>query len=154
MVSAGNAAPAFELQDTAGKSVSLQQVLEGGPALLAFFKVSCPVCQLTFPYLQRLSNGTKLRVIGVSQDEPRDTEEFNRRFGIRFTTLLDRRAGGYAASNAYGIAAVPSLFVVEPDGQVSMSVSGFSKRDLEAIGQRVGVAPFAAGDRVPEFKPG
>jgi peroxiredoxin len=150
----GDAAPGFELKDLGGATVKLQDVLRNGPALLAFFKISCPVCQLTFPYLQRLSTGTGLQVIGISQDEARDTASFNERYGVTFPTLLDRRADGYAASNAYGITNVPSLFLVEPDGQISMAGSGFVKRDIEALAARVGVAAFNPGERVPEFKPG
>jgi len=151
---AGDAAPGFELRDLSGSDVKLGDVLKNGPALLAFFKISCPVCQLTFPYLQRLSAGTGMQVIGISQDEARDTESFNQRYGVTFPTVLDRRADGYAVSNAYGITNVPSLFLVEPDGQISMAGSGFAKRDIEALAARVGVAVFNPGERAPEFKPG
>jgi peroxiredoxin len=95
-----------------------------------------------------------MQVIGISQDEARDTESFNQRYGVTFPTVLDRRADGYAVSNAYGITNVPSLFLVEPDGQISMAGSGFAKRDIEALAARVGVAVFNPGERAPEFKPG
>ena len=154
MREAGDRAPDFTLADAArGASVSLADILKNGPALLAFFKISCPVCQLTLPYLQRISGGG-LQVIGISQDEARDTAAFNSKYGVSFRTLLDQRSAGYPASNAYGITSVPSLFLVEPDGQISTAVSGFSKRDLEALGTRAGMPPFTAADRVPEFKPG
>ena len=122
--------------------------------MLAFYKVSCPICQLTFPYLERLAASESVQMIAISQDDATTTEGFNRRLGITFPTLLDESKNGYPASNAFGISAVPTLFLVEPGGQVSTSFSGFSKRDLEKLGERAGVKPFRPGDDVPEWKAG
>ena len=155
MLEAGQRAPSFELKDAAsGAKISLADVLAKGPAVLAFYKISCPVCQLTMPYLSRMAGGSQLQFIGISQDDARDTEKFNRQLGVHIETLLDERSHGYAASNAYRITNVPSLFVVEPDGRISAAVNGFSKRDLEQMGERAGMAPFTSADKVPDFRPG
>lgn len=154
MLGVGDSAPQFQLEDTFGKQRTLQDYLAAKPALLAFFKSSCPVCQLTLPFLERLSKSDNLDVIAISQDSLETTERFRSEFGITFTTVLDQAERGYPVSNAFDIAHVPSLFLVEPDGQISLSVSGFSKKDLEAVGRLAGVAPFEAGERVPEFKAG
>lgn len=153
MLEAGSQAPLFRLKDMQGGAVSLEQILANGPALLAFFKSSCPVCQLTFPYLERLAAGTSIQIIGISQDDVATTQAFNQRFGVTFSTLLDPKEG-YPASNAYGITNVPSLFLIEPDGRIANAFTGFSKRDLEAFAQRAGVAIFRADDNVPEWKAG
>ena len=73
--------------------------------LLAFFKISCPVCQLTAPYLERLAvrNERAVQVIGISQDDAGATRGFANRFGLTFPTLLDSSEDEYPASNAYGI---------------------------------------------------
>ena len=63
---------------------------------------------------------------------------FNQRFGVTFPTLLDQSKEGYPASNAFGISSVPSLFLVEQDGTIAKAFSGFSKRDLEGLGERAG----------------
>ncbi len=57
-------------------------------------------------------------------------------------------------SNAFGITNVPSLFLVEPDGVISLASQGFVKRDLEALGKRAGVEVFRQGEKVPEWKAG
>jgi peroxiredoxin len=152
LIAAGAKAPSFLLPGLAGSTQSLQDILAGGPALLAFFKISCPVCQLTVPYLERLSANKTFRVIGISQDEAGATRGFAGRFGLTFPMLLD--LDDYAASNAYGISSVPTLFVVEPDGIVTKSFAGFSKRDFEELGTRAGVVAFGAEDHVPEWKAG
>jgi len=152
-IEAGSRAPSFQLKDLNGAVVSLDQILAKGPALLAFFKISCPVCQLTFPFLERLSIGSSVQIIGISQDEAGPTQAFHQRFGVTLPTLLDPK-DGYPASNAYGITNVPTLFLVEPDGQVSNAIAGFSKRDLEALGKRTAVEVFRPEENVPEWKAG
>jgi peroxiredoxin len=156
MLQAGARAPEFQLRDLGGAPHTLAGILARGPALLAFFKVSCPVCQYTFPFLERLHQGAAsgaVQIVGVSQDKPGATKDFNQDCGVTFTTLLDD-PGAYPVSNAFAITSVPSLFLIEPDGTVSMSQSGFSKSSLEEAGRRAGVAPFLPGERVPENKPG
>src|SRR5580765_2401694 len=53
-IEVGQSAPGFSLKALDGKEYSLTSLLERGPVVLAFFKISCPVCQFTFPFLQRL----------------------------------------------------------------------------------------------------
>jgi len=150
----GARAPAFQLQNLSGATVSLAEILAKGPALLAFYKIGCPVCQLTFPYLERLAAGSGIQIIGISQDDVGASTAFNQRFGITFPTLLDQAKDNYPASNAFGITNVPTMFLVEPDGHIANTISGFSKRDLEALGARTGVSTFRADENVPEWKAG
>jgi peroxiredoxin len=154
LVEAGAQAPSFRLIGLDQSAQTLEEILTGGPALLAFYKISCPVCQLTAPYLQRLAASNAIQVIGISQDEADATRGFMQRFGVTFRTLLDLSREEYPASNAYGITSVPSLFLVERDGTIARSFSGFSKHDFEAIGERAGVSPFGPDDQVPEWKAG
>jgi peroxiredoxin len=154
VLEAGAHAPSFQLKSLNGGKKSLEDILAAGPALLAFYKVSCPVCQLAFPYLERLAAGSSIQIIGISQDDDSSTQSFNQRFGVTFPTLLDQSKEDYPASNAYGISSVPSLFLVEKDGRITQSFAGFSKRDLEAVGERAGVKPFRPEDNVPDWKAG
>jgi peroxiredoxin len=154
LAAAGGKAPQFRLASVDGSTRSLQEILAGGPALLAFYKISCPVCQLTVPYLERLSASSALQVVGISQDDTKATRGFMQRFGLTFTTLLDLSDEDYPASNAYGITSVPTLFLIENDGVIGRSIAGFSKRDFEDLGVRAGVSPFNADDHVPEWKAG
>jgi peroxiredoxin len=153
VLSAGAKAPGFTLTDISGKKHTLGEILERGPVLLALYKISCPTCQLTMPYLDRIVAGS-LQVIGISQDDERGTQRFRKTYSLTMPTLLDREGDGYQVSNAFGITHVPSLFLVETDGTISLATTGFVKRDLEAIGRRAGVPPFQAEDHVPEWKAG
>ncbi len=151
---AGENAPAVRLKDLSGRTSTLAELAANGGALLAFFKVSCPVCQFTFPYLERLAAGGGLRVFGVSQDDPKATRRFAEEHGVTFPMLLDEAQGGYAASNAFGIINVPSLFLVDAEGTVAYAGEGFVKSDFIDLGRRAGVEVFRQGEYVPEWKAG
>ena len=154
MLAAGALAPGFQLPSLDGRTCTLPDLLESGPVTLVFFKASCPVCQFTLPFLERISTGPALRFVAISQDDEETTLRFNERFGVAFLTLIDGPAPRYPASDAYGIGSVPSLFVVEADGRVSKSFAGFSKKEMEALGARAGIPPFRPEERVPEWKAG
>jgi peroxiredoxin len=154
MLAAGAQAPDIRLPDLNGQGWALAEALKHGPVLLAFFKVSCPTCQLTFPFLQRLADGAPATLLmAVSQDDAAATREFHEAFGIALPTLIDTPRT-YPASNAYQIGTVPSLFLVERTGEISLAVEGFNKAQLEKLGERFGASPFRETDRVPALRPG
>src|SRR5580693_4495841 len=147
---AGNTAPGFSLKGLAGKELSLEKLLERGPVVAAFFKVSCPVCQFTFPFLERIYKrygSDDVTFLGISQDDARDTKDFAKEFGVTFPMVLDEKQRGYPASNAYGLNSVPTIFLIETDGTVKISCMGFDKKDLEsiavALAERKKIAPAA-----------
>lgn len=154
MLKAYSEAPDFKLTDEQGRVETLQDLLLHGPALLAFFKVSCPTCQLAFPFLDRLFREARVPVTGISQNDAAATRQFRSTFGVTFQTLIDPESEGYPVSNAYRIDHVPSLFLVEPDGSISLSETGFSRDIFEQIASRFGGRAFRDGEQVPEYKPG
>ncbi|MBZ5585887.1 MAG: TlpA family protein disulfide reductase [Acidobacteriia bacterium] len=154
LLKTGSRAPDFRLARLDGAETSRKDPIANGPALLAFFKISCPVCQLAFPFLDRIHASGALSIYGVCQNGPEDARDFQRRFGISFPLLLDSRGDDYPVSNAYGISTVPTLFLVERDGTVSNVIEGWSKRDVAALGARAGVNPFRQSENVPEWKAG
>jgi len=161
-IAAGASVPDFQLQDAGGAKRSLAEALKKGPVALAFFKVSCPVCQYTFPFLERLHKAygsEKVTVWGISQDDAADTKEYATEYGSTFPMLLDD--DGFPVSNAYGITNVPTLILVGTDGKAQISNHGFSKKDIEEVSAQfaastgVAVVPiFQASEHVPDYKPG
>jgi peroxiredoxin len=162
-LTAGTAAPEINLLSTAGKKFSLREALKRGPVAAAFFKISCPVCQLTFPYLERIYKaypGSKVSIVGVSQDEQNYTVDFAREYGISFPLLLDD-VNSYPSSNAYDLTNVPTIFFIAPDGEIRQSIVGWDKRDMEALNVDVARASgvpvkplFRPGEDVPDSKAG
>jgi len=128
----------------------------------AFFKVSCPTCQFTFPFLQRLFQtygSDHATFLAISQDDAADTREFCAEYGVSFTALVDEE--GYLVSNDYGLTNVPTFYLIAPDGCVQVDSVGFGKKALEKIAaelaraQGCAAAPlFKPGEVIPESKPG
>ena len=122
-------APAIRLKTLQGESWTLQDELRQGPVVLVFFKISCPTCQLTIPFLDRLAKNSAARIVLVSQDDAQGTKQFLDHFHVQLPVVMDELKV-YPASNAYGITHVPSLFVVEVDGGISWALNGFHRTEL------------------------
>jgi len=153
-LTAGTKAPEISLAAVDGKTFSLQEALKKGPVLTAFFKVSCPVCQYTFPYLERLhkaQGSNKITIVGISQDDKRNTSVFLKDYGVTFTTLLDD-PNGYPVSNAYGLTNVPTWFLIAQDGEIEMSSVGWAKKEVEDLNIRL--AELQQTPPRPLFQPG
>ena len=159
----GNNAAGFSLADATGKNYELSTLLEKGPVVAAFFKVSCPVCQFTFPFLERLHKryGKAATFLGISQDDAKATNKFAEQYGVTFPMPLDESAKSYPASNAYGLTNVPTAFLIEPDNSIKVVCNGFDKSGLEEIAaylaerQQSTPAPlFRADEKIPAHKPG
>ena len=161
---AGVVAPDFSLSTVDGKQVSLKDLLKNGPVLLAFFKISCPVCQYAFPFFERVfqaNRGSNITVLGVSQDNAKNTQAFLREYGVTFPVALDDVASNYPVSSAYGLTNVPTMFLIAPGGEIEVSSVGWSKRDVEDISQRLAeyrhqkpVPIWHPGESVQEFRAG
>jgi peroxiredoxin len=131
--------------------------------LAAFFKISCPTCQYAFPFLQRIyaAHGYKnLTIVGISQNEKKDTAAFVKEYGVTFPVLLDDTRT-YPVSNAYGLTNVPTLFWIAPDGEIEVSSVGWVRKDMEELNQRAADAsaavtkPLFRGDeQVADFRAG
>ncbi|HUO33495.1 MAG TPA: TlpA disulfide reductase family protein [Candidatus Acidoferrum sp.] len=158
----GKKAPAISLNTIDGQKMSLDAALHSGPVLLAFFKISCPTCQYTLPFLQRIFESYRkgpISIWGISQNDREDTIDFCQHFGVTFPVLLDDAR--FTVSNAYAITNVPTLFFVGSDGTIELTSVGFAKSDIEALAQKASqktniplMPPFRPGEVIPAFKHG
>jgi peroxiredoxin len=159
----GKKAPGFSLRSLDGRNFSLEEKLARGPVVLAFFKVSCPTCQYAFPFLERLyqaygHGGTTM--VGISQNDAKETAAFIKEFGVSFPVLLDG-IGKYPVSNAYGLTNVPTIFWIAQDGEIEVSSVGWVKADFEEInrklaetGKALPAVVFKPGEDVRDFRAG
>ena len=129
--------------------------------ILAFYKVTCPTCQLGVPYLDALKSyeSSEFEAIAIAEDPSEAIQDFKRTRGGSLETLTEPPP--YETSAAYGLTNVPTVLLVEPGGRIVQSIVGFNKQaynDLASeIAQRLGVAPVIlcpADDGAPAFKPG
>jgi peroxiredoxin len=162
-LTAGTSAPDFRLQAMDGKQFSLRDALIRGPVVAAFFKISCPVCQYTFPFLERIykaHGGKNVTMIGVSQNTTKDTAAFAKEYGVTFPILLDD-TNTYPVSNAYGLTNVPSIFWIGQDGEIEISSVGWDRKEIEEINRKAAnmsgdeLKPvFHADEQIPDSRPG
>ncbi len=118
----------------------------------AFFKISCPVCQYTFPFLERIykaHGGKNVTIVGISQNERKDTAAFNKEYGVTFPVLLDD-TDTYPASNAYGLTNVPTIFWIGQDGEIEISSVGWERKEIEEINRKA--AELNGGGQKPVFR--
>ncbi|EQB63151.1 MAG: Alkyl hydroperoxide reductase/ Thiol specific antioxidant/ Mal allergen [candidate division Zixibacteria bacterium RBG-1] len=172
LLETGTKAPDFKLSGTDGKTYSFppkadptmsgKEKLSTDLTLIAFFKINCPTCQFTFPFLERLHKnyaGKGFTLWGISQNNQAETLQFAREYKISFPLLLDQN--NYQISYAYGITVVPTLFLIDKNQEILFTCEGFAKEDLDKISQeiaqRIGSSPvniFARESYVPAFKAG
>lgn len=157
-LAAGAAAPEVDLPLWGGGQFHLAAARQKGPVLLAFFKVNCPVCQFSFPFLQRLASraGNGVQVVGVGQNGAEAVARFARQYGVHFPIALD--AGpGHGASRAYGLDFVPAVFWIGPEGRIRRAASGFDRDEFSAIAAEADAGPlFSASElrQLPARRPG
>jgi peroxiredoxin len=162
-LSVGMQAPQFELTTMDGQRFSLQDALTRGPVLAVFFKISCPVCQYAMPFYQRIYNsyGKKnVSIVGISQNEKKDTAEFMKRYGITMPVLLDDTKT-FPVSNAYGLTNVPTSFWMSEDGAIEISSVGWSRQEFEEMAHKAaaetGDTPkpvFQPSEQIADFRAG
>lgn len=150
----GSKVPDFTLGQFA-----LSKELKGGPLLLTFYKKTCPTCQLTYPFFERLHKqyGKKFRIIGIGQDP--ETREFSTQYGITFPMISD--PAPYSVSKQYHLETVPTAFLILPDQKIDFLTVGFVKNELIELSSRIAslsgqsqIGLFKPEENIPEFKPG
>ena len=151
MLGVGARAPSFALPDAfSGEPVG--DPWAEGTTVLAFFKVTCPVCHMVAPKVTALAEGGA-RVLAVGQDPPAALVRYADERGQRVPTVSE--AAPYGLSSAFGVSSVPSLFVVDPGGVVADAVAGWDRDRWNAVAAAVGVPALSAeGDGLPAFRPG
>ena len=158
----GVQAPDFSLADAKGKTHALSGILKESPALVAFFKVTCPTCRLAFPYIERLNQayGDCVPFLGIAQDPLPEALVFAKENGnSSFAILPDGPECPVSAQ--YGLTHVPTLFAVDQDGRIVSTSVGFVKKDLRDLSRilaewsdRLVMDLFPKEDPAPDLKPG
>lgn len=162
-INAGTTAPDFKLQTTDGAQFQLRDALARGPVLAIFFKISCPVCQYAMPYFDRLYKAYgagNVSIVGISQNDKRDTEQFMKHYGVSFPVLLDDTKT-FPASNAYGLTTVPTSFWIAQDGEIELSSVSWLRSEFEEMARKVASAAgialklvFQPTEQIADFRAG
>ncbi len=154
----GSQAPPVEKTDQNGKKHDLSRI--EGWKLIIFYKVTCPTCQLTLPFIEKIHRwyGDRVSVFGIIQDPPDKAKEFMKNYGLTFPQLID--APDYPTSIEYDVQVVPTYYLISPEGSIEITGESFVKKELEGlnevVAQKAGkeVNPLFEDVSVPAFKAG
>lgn len=151
MLTAGDKAPSFDLVDIdSGQSVA--DPWTEGQVLVAFFKTSCPVCKMVAPMLTKLSEAGA-RVVAVGEDPADDLTTYADEQGQKVLTLTE--PAPYAVSEAFGLEAVPTVFLIGPDGEIQEALAGWNRDAWNALAATLGSGPLSTpDDGLRPFRPG
>jgi peroxiredoxin len=148
--------PGATLPDLDGAPRSLAEAWRDGDALVLIGHRTCKTTRQTLPYVDRLwrRRAAGHEVVAVLQDTPEEARELARTLSLEMPLRLE--ADPYPLAQELGLTTVPTLFLLDRDGQIRATSEGFSRADLESFAQRLGVpAPlFTPEDKAPAMKPG
>ena len=152
MLSAGDKAPSFTLPDAEGGE-DVTDPWSDGPVVLAFFKTSCPVCKMVAPMLTKLSDGG-VRVVTIGEDPPDAINAYNDAHDQQVPALSQGEP--YSVSRAYGLEAVPTIFLVGEDGEIRQAIAGWNRDTWNALAADLGLSePLSTpDDGLRPFRPG
>jgi thiol-disulfide isomerase/thioredoxin len=130
--------------------------------VLAFFKTTCPTCQLAFPVygeLERRLRGTA-SVIAMAQDPADKARAWLDECGFE-GPVFDDEATGYEISDEFEIRSVPTVFLVDAGGTIVDMVEGWDRDLTNQLARRIGELTgtelgdvSTPEDGLPPFKPG
>jgi peroxiredoxin len=129
-------------------------------SVVAFYKFNCPICQFTFPFLQKIFERLQaaFSFVAIAQDAADKVISFRDTYGITIPTAMDLPP--YPVSNAYRIEIVPSLFVINEDHWIEIAFESFDKKQIQKtadlLAKKSGQKSFDVfeGAAVPELRPG
>ena len=133
-VAEGDFAPDFVLPVLGGESTRSLSASHGRVRYIDFWASWCPPCRVSVPEivaLQEELGGSRFEVIAINVDERIDDAlNFLERYPVNYDVLSDPRGD---TASAYALRGMPTSFVVDPQGRVTLVHVGFRPGDMKAI---------------------
>jgi peroxiredoxin len=103
--------------------------------------------------LTKLAEGGA-RVVAVGEDPPEAIAQYSAAQGQRVPSLS--QPAPYDVSAAYGLEAVPSVFLVSPDGGIQQAIAGWNRDVWNELAATLGIEePLSTpDDGLRPFRPG
>ena len=133
-VTEGDMAPGFVLPVLGGETTQSLSASHGKVRYIDFWASWCPPCRVSVPAivaLQRKLGGDRFEVIAINVDERlEDAVRFMEHHPMNYVVLSDPSG---ATAGAWALPGMPTSFVVDPEGRVTLVHVGFRPGDMEAI---------------------
>ncbi|MBM3306824.1 MAG: TlpA family protein disulfide reductase [Candidatus Eisenbacteria bacterium] len=121
-------APDFTLPNVEGKSLTLSELLKGGPVVVDFWATWCKPCIKAFPDLQQVLDkyaDCGLRVVAVSIDGPKSASRVGALIaskGHTFDVVLDTSQD---VARKFHVSAVPRTVLINTKGEIVYATAGY-----------------------------
>lgn len=119
---ASGPAPALSGLSVSGEQLDLRQ-LRGKGVLVHFWAEWCPVCRAEQDAIQSISADFSVISVAMQSGDQAAVRHFMEQESLSFPTLADPQ--GEIAGD-WGVSAVPTSFVIGPDGVIDYSEVGFT----------------------------
>ena len=133
-VGEGDAAPDFRLPVLGGEATKSLSGSHGKVRYLDFWASWCAPCRVSIPQiiaLQAELGGDDFEVIAINVDERVDDAlDFVQRFSMNYDNLSDPRGD---IAQAYALSTMPTSFIIDRGGRVTMVHEGFRRGDIDII---------------------
>ena len=128
------AAADFSVRDVdSGSTYSLSD-FRGTVVILDLFATWCSPCQISIPFLIQLNSQysqSELRIISVDADQSESqavVSAFRQEENMDWIVSLDQ---GGLINSAYGTGSVPTFYIIDQDGSIQWTDSGFSNEETK-----------------------
>ncbi|HUT34206.1 MAG TPA: TlpA disulfide reductase family protein [Planctomycetota bacterium] len=115
-----NAAPPLAADAWFGSEPLTLEGLKGKVVVVDFWNTTCGPCRKLMPHLAEMYAKHKaegLVVMGISEDEKADLEEFLKANPVAYPLAIDQFKGGTGVTfDAYGIRSIPTACLIARDG--------------------------------------
>jgi thiol-disulfide isomerase/thioredoxin len=102
-----------------GQKISLA---DHKPHLIYFWAEWCGVCRMTQPAVSAVLKNYSGLTIAVKSGKDKLVKNYLSQQGLNWLTLNDEHG---KIAYEYGVQGVPSVFILNPDGEVAFAISGY-----------------------------
>jgi peroxiredoxin len=135
-------APDFSLPALDGSTVSLANFHGKKKVVVTFWASWCGPCRMEMPglrqfYERQRKHSDRFELLAISIDDTRKpAEDYATSMKLPFPVLLD---SGRKTADAYGVTAIPTLFVIDENGKVIYGHTGVEQAMEFILAARLGL---------------